>query len=281
LNERPRPYGTHLMTQLESEPDRDATRQPQASAGPATAVDDDALYHLHKMSGTGSAFGAAEYVAINPVAIVALILGAASVLTLVLRTATPLLILPLGGIVCAVIAIIQVRRSNGTQAGTGFALIGLLLSILLGGAVMGLQGLAYAATRSDNAKCVALIDRFGEMVHARHYDDAYDLVMSDGFRHRVDRKTFATALQERQEIPGYGSIQSMHWNGEPMHFDPVGDSNTKVGYALVHTKYKNFAEPVRETLEFTDREGDWKIDNLTDVFTKKKARKGAASPAAG
>ncbi|MDB5174235.1 MAG: hypothetical protein JWN51_3008, partial [Phycisphaerales bacterium] len=244
-------------------------------AGPATAVDDDALYHLHKMSGTGSAFGAAEYVAINPVAIVALILGATSVLTLVLRTATPLLILPLGGIVCAILAIIQVRRSNGTQAGTGFALIGLLLSVLLGGAVVGVQALAYFATRVDNAKCAALVDRFGEMVHARHYDDAYDLVMSDNFRHRINRQKFAAQMDERQAMPGYGPIQSMQWNGEPMHFDPAGDSNNKVGYAVVRTKFKKVDEPVRETLEFTDREGDWKIDNLTDVFVKKRPKKGA------
>jgi hypothetical protein len=271
------------MTQLESDPNRDATRQPPASAGSAAAVDDDALAHLHKMSGTGSAFGAAEYVAINPVAIVALILGVASALSLVLRTASPLLVIPLGGIVCAVVAIVQVRRSNGTQAGAGFALIGLVLSVLLGGAVVGMQALAYVATRADNAKCAALVSRFGQMIAAEHYIQAYNTLMSDAFRRRVPERTFIAAMQQRQNIPGYGAVQSIEWNGQPMHFEPVGDSNTKDGYGLVHVKFKNLAEPARETVEFTDREGEWKIDNLVDVadFAKKKTKKSSGTTPAG
>jgi hypothetical protein len=259
------------MTQLESDPNRDA-KSPGVRQYDA---EDDALAHLHKMSGTGSAFGAAEYVAINPVAIAALILGFASALTVALRTATVLIAIPLAGIVCAFIAMAQVRRSNGTQSGRGFALIGLALCVLLGATVVGLQGLAFAATRADNQKCAALIEKFGDLVRAQHYDDAYDLLMSDNFRQRVDRRTFAAGLQERQNVPGYGAIESMRWNGESMHFDVVGDSNKKVGYALAVVKYRKAVEPTRESFEFTDREGAWKIDNLTNIFQKPKRKKSA------
>jgi hypothetical protein len=261
------------MTQLESDPNRDA----KSPGDRQYDAEDDALAHLHKMSGTGSAFGAAEYVAINPVAIAALILGVASALTLALRTATVLIAIPLAGIICAFVAMAQVRRSNGTQSGRGFALIGLALCVLLGGTVLGLQGLAFTATRADNRKCAALIEQFGTLVRLQHYDDAYDLMMSEGFRQRIDRRTFTAGLQQMQNVPGYGTVESMRWNGESMHFDLIGDSNFKVGYALALVKFRKVAESTRESFEFTDREGAWKIDNLTNIFPKQK-RKRSATP---
>ncbi|HWE97890.1 MAG TPA: DUF4190 domain-containing protein [Tepidisphaeraceae bacterium] len=258
------------MTQLESDPNRDA----KSPGDRQYDAEDDALAHLHKMSGTGSAFGAAEYVAINPVAIAALILGVASALTLALRTASVLIAIPLAGIICAFVAMVQVRRSNGTQSGRGFALIGLALCVLLGAAVVGLQGLAYAATRGDNRKCAALIEEFGGLVRAQHYDQAYDM-MSQNFHERVNLQKFIAGLEQFQSVPGYGTVESMRWNGESMHFDVVGDSNRKIGYALALVKFRKVAEPTRESFEFTDREGDWKIDNLTNVFARPKRKKSA------
>src|SRR5436309_1709781 len=94
--------------------------QSHASVNPA-----DPLASLHKMS-TTAGLGSEDYVAINAVSIATLLLGLASGLALPF---TVLLILPLAGIVCGVLALRQIHGSNGTQSGRAFAIIGLLFSL--------------------------------------------------------------------------------------------------------------------------------------------------------
>src|SRR5579859_5091705 len=88
--------------------------------------------HLYKMSATAGV-ATTDYAAINSMAIVALILGVASVLALAWDV---LLVIPLAGLVCALIAFRQIAGSNGTQAGKGLALAALLLALGFGGTAL-------------------------------------------------------------------------------------------------------------------------------------------------
>src|SRR5689334_9364604 len=105
---------------------------------------DDPLAKLHKMS-TTAGLGSGDYVAVNITAVVAAPVGPASMLA---RAANELLIIPVVGIVLGVIALRQIRKSNGTQTGMGIALIGLLLSLGIGGWVIASQATAYLSTRA-------------------------------------------------------------------------------------------------------------------------------------
>ena len=109
-------------------PDLQEQRGPVESPG-AHGANGDPLSKLYHMSNTAGV-GTQEYVAINPTAVAALILGLASVLALL---GSILLVVPAAGIVCGLVAISQIRKSNETQTGLALAACGLVLSIGLGG----------------------------------------------------------------------------------------------------------------------------------------------------
>src|SRR5436309_10235622 len=94
-----------------------------ADASTDNSGQDDLLAHLHKMS-TTAGLGTTEYVAINPLAVATVFLGAASALALLDHT---LLAIPVLAVVCAIVALRQVIRSGGTQTGRGIAVLGLVL----------------------------------------------------------------------------------------------------------------------------------------------------------
>src|SRR5688572_22362990 len=108
----------------------DAATNPQATldrgataGAPDTAAEH--LAHLHKMSTTAGVTNQ-DYVAVNTVAIVAAVLGLASGLAFF---GWLMLVVPLAGIVFAVVAIRQINDSSGTQTGKGLAMIGLALCV--------------------------------------------------------------------------------------------------------------------------------------------------------
>src|SRR5215218_496972 len=86
-----------------------------AAAPPTTPGDDDPLSHLHKMS-TTAGLGSGDYVAVNGAAVFSLLLGLASMLSMLEEI---LLIIPLACIIVSVIAWRQINHSNGTQTGKG------------------------------------------------------------------------------------------------------------------------------------------------------------------
>src|SRR3954469_7316845 len=107
-------------------------RSPTTAAADGAA--DDPFLKLHKMS-TTAGLGSGDYVAINGTAIAALLLGIAS--ALVLFGLHLLLLIPLAGLVCAILAFRQITDNNGTQTGRGLAAVGLVLSIGFGGFSIG------------------------------------------------------------------------------------------------------------------------------------------------
>src|SRR5580693_3500692 len=90
------------------------------------------LVHLPRMS-TTAGVGSQEYVAINTTAVIALLLGMASVLAIM---TLPLLAVPLVGVITAAFALSQISQSNGTQTGRHIALGGLFLSVGIGSFVV-------------------------------------------------------------------------------------------------------------------------------------------------
>lgn len=256
---------------------------PPASRDPALSPDTDALAHLHKMSGTGSAFGTTEYVAINPAAIASLALGLASALALALAL---LLILPIAGIICALFALIQIHGSNGTQTGRSFAVGGLLLSLLLGGSVVAREAWKWSAARADTQACAAVIERLGQELHAERYDEIYEDLFTSGFRHRSDvsRSSFRMGLaafrytprfgQKKPNDPRYGLVDSMEWNGK-MDFETVGGAETgvKMAYAMALVHFHGVSSPSRQILRLSNRDGSWKIDNWERLFPEPKKSK--------
>src|SRR2546423_11699825 len=100
------------------------SQAPQHSA-PATDSANDPLAKLHRMS-TTAGVASQQYVAVNTTAVIAALLGVASGLTLFSQL---MLVIPVAGIVCAIVAWRQINGSNGTETGKPLAIAVLLLSL--------------------------------------------------------------------------------------------------------------------------------------------------------
>lgn len=256
------------MSELQSEPVASPSAVPSASAHGADSdsIALETLSHLAKMSGTGSAFGAAEYVAISPMAIATLVLGFASALSLL---APIFLFIPLLGLICGAIAIRQIRGSNGTQGGFGLAVGGLALSLLLGGGILLKETIRWSQNASETKAVSNLISHFGDEAMAGHFDAIYDTMMTDNFRSEVDRNTFRAGMHALTHAPA-GSIDSMSWNQEPMDFEPIADGVGTVGRAMAMIRFHHMPDAWRETVRADNRDGVWRIDALPQLFPEKR-----------
>src|SRR5688572_13217478 len=117
---------------------------PRNSATPASEPPDP-IAGLHKMS-TTAGVGSQDYVAINNAAIISIILGLCTFLAFL---GLPFLILGAAGIVFGIIAMVQIRHSNGTQGGAALAVMGILLSLGIAGTVTAVSTMAYLAERDN------------------------------------------------------------------------------------------------------------------------------------
>ncbi len=241
---------------------------PPTSVPPdAQSQHDEALAHLFKMSTTSA--GGQEYVAINATSIASVLIGVASVLVFL---SDVLFIVPLAGLVCAIVALIQIRRSSGTQTGTAFAVAGLVLSLGIGGFKLGQKLLISHEANKDTVVIADILQRLGADLHSARYDDAYDDFFSPEFKREVDRKTFAATFQQLQNLAEYGPIEYAKWNGEPVNYDEIGNSGVKDATAMAMVKFKRNAMSARPLFVFSNRDGTWKIDECTFFQTKKKKK---------
>ena len=141
----------------------------QTQSAPAAAgAGDDRIASLKKMS-TTAGVGSQDYVSINPLAIGALLLGLISGLVVFTNV---LFILPAAGVIFGIMAIRQINDSNGTQAGKTWAIVGIALSVLIGGGVLASRAAAGWATRGDQRQISELIDALGRDVAGGSYAEA-------------------------------------------------------------------------------------------------------------
>jgi hypothetical protein len=228
----------------------------------------DPFEKLFKMS-TTAGLGSGDYVAVNGTAIAAVLLGIAS--ALVLFKSPVLLMIPLVGIVCAVIAFVQISRSNGTQTGREAAAVGLLLSLGLGG-FMGFQSFqTYMRNASDTKRLATLIERIGRDVTAgdpTSMADAYSQCDA-AFAKRVRPDFFTARWQANHHSPMFGDLTSMESTGifnfddDQVSGDRLADTQVKVNF----TRTGN--QPARMRMVFRYVGDRWKVDQI-ELFPPEK-----------
>jgi len=218
------------------------------------------LLHLHKMS-TTAGLGSQDYVAVNVTAVIAVLFGLASLLAI----ASPvLLIFPLVGVGLGVVALRQVKHSNGTQTGAGLAILGLALSGIITAALLCYQGFQVMQRRADQSALASLSQKFGELLDQRKFAEAYDLFDSD-FQTRVSKQAFISQLTSVQSQQFMGPIDAISWNGlAEFHSD---DAGTQTADAMLKIHSKGSANEARLAAHFRRAgDGPWMIDNIPDLF---------------
>ncbi len=233
----------------------------------------DPLARLHKMS-TTAGLGSTAYVAVNAPAVFALIFGLASALVVVDNV---LLIIPLAGVICAVLAFYQIRKSGGTQTGRLLAGVGLALSIGFAGWVVTTQATHAARTRDDRNAITKLLDTLARHVKAGDFDAAYQL-FAPRFRERVDAPTFSDRLKFLQQ-GAYGQLESITSNNVfSIETDPT--TGDRRGAVLMLIKFSGSPQPLREEAVFYTAGGTWWFDNIPAMYSPPPPQ-GGGPPGAG
>jgi hypothetical protein len=242
------------------------TQTNPTSPPPAdSTTDSDPLLHLHKMS-TTAGLGSQDYVAVNVTAVIAVLFGLASLLAM----ASPvLLIFPIVGVALGVVALRQIKQSNGTQTGAGLAIAGLALSGIITAALLCYQGFQVVQRRADQRALASLAQKYGELLDQRKFAEAYDLFDSD-FQTRVSKQAFINQLTGIQSQPFVGPIDAIAWNGlAEFHSDEAG---TETADAMLKVHFKGFTDQSRIQAHFRRTgDGPWMIDNLPDQFPPVKS----------
>jgi hypothetical protein len=231
------------------------------------ASDSENLLHLHKMS-TTAGLGSHDYVAVNVTSVVAVLFGLASLLAI----ASPvLLVFPIVGVALSLIALRQVRNSNGTQTGIGLAILGLVLSGVITAVIFSYQGWQAWHRRADQQAVAALCQKYGEFLSQNKFAEAYDLFDAD-FQNRVSKPLFIVRLNDIQNQAMVPPIDSITWNGlADFHVDDA-DTGTETADSAMKLHYRGMADAdlvslPRMGIRFKRTGGGaWLIDNIADQF---------------
>jgi hypothetical protein len=235
-----------------------------------SAADTEPLLHLHKMS-TTAGLGSGDYVAVNVTAVVAVLFGLAS---FVAKFSEVLLIIPVVGVVLSIVALWQIRNSNGTQTGRFFALAGLALSGIISAVLFINQGIDIAHRRANEAAISDLCRQFGQLVVSDQYDQAYDL-FDTAFHDRVGRNAFKAHLMLLQHSNATFPIESTFWNGLAYFASDASDVET--AEAVIKIQYKGLQGQQGMNMRLKRQGTDWRIDNIVEMFPPLKG--GAADNA--
>ncbi len=223
--------------------------------------------------------GSGDYVAINTLAVAALVISLAGALVVVDLL---FVVLPLLGLVLGIIAFRQVRSSNGTQTGGVLAGLAIGLSLLFLVTKVGKAGVDAVRLSSDKQEVSGLIESLGREMAAidpadrpgdqKHFAAAYDL-FDESFRGRVSRDNFDNNWFAYRLSPYFGAVKSMQSNGL-LKFDVDPRSGDRVGETVAVATFER-GEPIRWSIYFRQLGGKWYIDGLPDVFPPPQDKKPA------
>jgi hypothetical protein len=238
-----------------------------SQTGQTPSDQDDAISHLHKMS-TTAGVGSQDYVAINNAAIVSVILGMCTALAFL---GIPFLIVGAAGIVSGIIALVQIRHSNGTQGGRGLAILGMLLSLALAGSVAAVNIIDWKKEQQDQAEIDQMLEQLGQVVASEQYDKAYQFFTPE-FHGVLKLEVFRIQLQQYQQY--FGRIEGMSSNGRFQFFaaadgTPVAQTQTMFRFKkpTAASQPAVSLEPRRVPTSLHKMDGQWRI-NAMDAFHK-------------
>jgi hypothetical protein len=221
----------------------------------------DALAQLYRMSRTAG-LGAQEYVAVNTPAVASTVFGLASFVVLFDRI---LLVVPLAGVVLGLMAIRQIRNSNGTQTGLGLAILGIVLSLGLGAYKFYHEAAEAARVRADEKQISAQIEKLGSFLASQDYDSAYAL-FSPKFQKRVSLEKFKDMWERARAAPFYGPIRSAKWNGRlDFNRDQATGAEVATGMMILQVERKS-GEPDRRGIVFAKGPQGWQVDDIPEFF---------------
>lgn len=243
-------------------PELDSQPKVETAAGGEAPDPLAGLFHMSTTAGAGTQ----DYVAINAVAICSVFFGVASVLVVMSNV---LFVIPAVALACGVLALIQIRSSNGTQTGRGLAATGLILALLLGGGKLAYDLYVQLHVSADERAIGEAIHDFGKDVADHNYEAAYNR-FNDTFKNRVSLTEFRHGFEAATDVPGLGRLQGIEWNHQSVDLATRPDSNVMDAYAMSYFNYSGFSEPRRVVMALEKSNGVWRPEAIESMFPVKK-----------
>lgn len=243
---------------------------PGDTSDPAALEAERHLASLHKMS-TTAGITDGGYVAVNLTSVVALLLGLASALAF---SSAILLLVPLLAIGCALLAVRQIRNSNGTQTGVPLAYLGIALSVLLGGGAVAALVMNYMAVSPEARQVGQTLGDVGRLVIDQKYEQAYQR-FDHNFQERVPFDTFKGTWEAMRNSKTAGGLEIMEWNGVTPEFTQA--EGNPVAATKLRIKFRNFGED-RADVILIKVGPTWYINNIPQWFPQKPPRRGPRDP---
>jgi hypothetical protein len=243
------------MSDLQTQPPPQPPPPRSSSENPS----DDPLQKLHKMSRTAG-LGSGDYAAVNGMSVAAVLFGVGS--ALVVLDAVFLLV-PAVAIVLAIIALVQINRSAGTQTGRGLCLLAIILALACTAFLGSKQLMAYLEKQRNMDEVAAVVQNLGKDIAGQDYAAAHGR-FSDDFRNRVAMEEFVSKFQQFQGY--FGQIKQMRWN-ERIVFDVDNKTNEPLASTLAIIDLTN-DKGTREEIRLRKAAGTWRIDDLPFLFPK-------------
>jgi len=226
----------------------------------------DAIAALHKMS-TTAGVATEEYVAINNLAVASAILGLATALAFI---GWPFLVIGLAALLCGIWALRQIHNSGGTQGGKSLAWAGILLSMLIAGAISASSIRQYRADKNEREQIEALVSRFGNCIMTGNYSGAYAL-MDPEFQKKATLEQFTQVWSGQQTPQVWGALQEMASNGKVEVNVNADGSSYAATTALL--RFQTPRQPLRLTMTFhRSSEGSWQIQQMYELFDFRQPR---------
>jgi hypothetical protein len=215
--------------------------------------------------------GSTDYVEVNPMAVVALLLGLISAGAVLF---TFLLVIPLATLIVAIVAIRQIRRSSGTQTGTAVAVLGLLLALGWVGFIGGRELLHYQRARSETQQIMDLVQSLGQDLSKADYESAYQK-FGDRFKQRVAKDEFVSRFDLILNHESYGKIAAMKSNGL-VRFDSDSEQWNGIGVILIELA-KGTTDRREGVFHKYDQHG-WRFDDIQGFFPVQAPRTPQRAP---
>jgi hypothetical protein len=214
---------------------------------------------------TTAGVGSQDYVAVNTLAIAAILLGLASPLVLL---GSVMLVLPALGVICGVAAWWQIRQSSGTQTGRLLAGAGIVLAVVFA-ALSGAKAWSLHMQHLEGQKQVAaLIEQLSAEIQkqdqGQDWSKAYHL-FDERFQERVTQAAFAERWKSLQNT--LGAIKSLTWNGAMPAFEDQPGTAETIAVAMVRIEFKQNRPETSESMIFRKVKGEqWQIEDFPILF---------------
>lgn len=230
-----------------------------------------ALYRMSKTAGVGLG----DYAEINVLSVIGCLVGMSSFLLLIFDDSYLMLLLPLGALITCVVALMQIRNSNGTQTGSLWAGIGMVLALVFGGINVGSRARAASVQSADRAQIAALVAKLSSAASTQStVNSAYDL-FHKRFKEQVNPETFTRTLSYRTGLYAKVPLKGMSL-GENVIFEKNEETGVKTASALLILTLDRLDEKGKQvTADYPaafrrDAGADWTIYSIPDWFGKEE-----------